>query len=223
MKNLRSGHRQRMIKKFLVNADNFSKSDLIEMILFLCIPRKDVKDLALLLNDKFSSILALLSANTDTLLGMEGIGESTAYTIKLIYKLIEQILLEKIEKKDIINNFHQLIEYCKIQCAEKNYEELRIIYLNSKNYIISSEVCSKGTISMVNIYPREIIKRCLELSAVSVILVHNHPSGDPSPSEEDILVTQHLNEKLSVLKITLYDHLIIGKDNFYSLRQNKNF
>ncbi len=223
MSDLRSGHRQRMIKRFLTNSDNFTKTDLIEIMLFLAINRRDVKELAINLNNKFPSLLSLLSTDNSSLLSIDGIGEKTVSIIKLIYALIEFILKEKIEKKDIINNFQQLMNYCKIQCAEKNYEELRILYLNSKNYVITDEICSKGTVSVVNVYPREIIKRCLDLSAVSIIMVHNHPSGDPTPSEEDIFVTKNLNEKLQVLKINLYDHIIIGKDNFYSLRQNGNF
>jgi DNA repair protein RadC len=215
------GHRSRTIEKFLKNSDNFLNTDLIELMLFLTIPRKDTKILAKLLIQKYNNFLTLFSVSPDELNKIPGLGRNSILFIKLIYELSLRLSLEKLQKKDILSSFSDLIQYCKLKIASKKSEELRIIYLTSKNSIIKDEILFQGTISSVNIYPREVVQKCLENGAAGIILVHNHPSGDPTPSSEDIEITKGLYKILLPIGIALCDHLIIGGSSFISFRQNK--
>lgn len=215
------GHRKRLIKKFLTHSENFNKSDILEIILFLTIPRKDTKTIAKNLDNIYPDLLSLCSAETEELQRINGLGENSILFIKLIYELALRISQEKLQKKDCLNCFNDLINYCKLNLGTKKHEELRVIFLTVKNTIIKDELLFKGTLSAVNVYPREIVKKSLDLGAAKLILVHNHPSGDPSPSSEDVELTKNIQKILKNINIELLDHLVIGGSSFISFRTNK--
>lgn len=215
------GHRSRLIRKFLDNSSNFSKTEIIELILFIAIPRKDTKPLAKKLIKSYNnSLLDLFSSSEEKLLNIDGIGSNTILMLRLIYKLSIELSVEKIQQKDILKSFTELIEYCRLQMSNKKSEELRVIFLNAKNYIIKDEILFNGTINSVSVHPREILKRCLDLGSTSIVLVHNHPSGDPAPSNEDIELTKNIFTILKQIDIILIDHIIISGNNFVSFKHN---
>ncbi|MFN9116027.1 MAG: RadC family protein [Bacteroidota bacterium] len=215
------GHRARTMEKFLKNSENFSKTDILELILFFCIPRKDTKIIAKNINSKFDTLLSFFSSSNIELNQIEGFGLNSIVFIKVIYEIAIRISFERIKQKDIVKNFNDLVVYCKLKVSCLKSEQFRVIFLSAKNHIIKEEVLFFGTITSVHIYPREIIKKCIDLGSVSIVLVHNHPSGDPTPSSEDIEITKLLHKTLKTINVCVFDHIIISENNFISFRQNK--
>lgn len=216
----KKGHRSRMIEKFLEKDNSFTKIDLLEVLLYFSIPRKDTRPIAKSLMSKFNNLSEIMSATPDQLKGINSLGKKTITNIKIFQKIINEINYEKIEKTDILENFSQLIQFCKTMMAYKQQEELLCMFLTSKNHIIKTETMCTGTITSVSIYPREILKRALELTAQKIVLVHNHPSGDPTPSKADIEITQEIYKLFNSIGMSLEDHIIIGKQGFVSFRLN---
>lgn len=219
-KNLRAGHRKRMIEKFLHNQDNFSTTDLIEMILFLSIPLKDTKDIAINIKKEFKYLSKFLSAEPEVLKKINGLGEQSIFVVKLLFKLIKQILSEKIENSDVIKNFDDLIKYFQFSIGEKTHEECVVLFLNSKNRVIKEESISKGSVNQVIIFPREVLKRCIEIPCSSIILIHNHPSQEPTPSRDDIEMTRQVINLVKHIGVTVHDHIIVGIRDYFSFKQN---
>lgn len=221
MKDFKKGHRLRMMEKYLNNS-NCSTKDILEIILYLCIPRKDTKEIANLLLEKFhNSIFHICSASSEELMEIEGLGQNSIVFLKLIKDIALRFTLERLEKKSVLKSFNDLVEYCRLNIGGKKQEEFHVIFLDAKNQIIKDEIIFFGTLSSVKIYPREIIKKCLDYCASKIIFVHNHPSGDSTPSSEDITVTKNLFQVLSMVNISLYDHIIVGSTSFISFLQNK--
>ena len=213
------GHRQRAREKLLkFGADSLRDYEIVELMLFLIFKRKDVKPLAKRLIERFKTVDKILSAPLTELTKIEGIGQTSAEAIKIINGIFVAAIKSRLIKKKHINCFEDVINYCKVNMKNLIAEELRVIFLNSINEIIADEVMQRGDINAVKIYPRMIARRCLELGANGIILIHNHPSGDPTPSREDIFTTKQISKALSVFEMFLQDHIIIGGDRFVSFK-----
>ena len=213
------GHRQRARQKLLeLGADKLQDYEMVELMLFLIFKRKDVKPLAKELLIRFKSIDKILNAPIAELIKVPGIGEKAAEAIKIINGITLLALKSRVIHRNHINCFDDVINYCKINMKNLIAEELRVLFLNAINEIIADEVMQKGDINSVNIYPRMIARRCLELGAIGVILIHNHPSGDPTPSRDDVFVTKRIKNALTVFDISLQDHIIIADNRYISFK-----
>lgn len=218
---LYAGHRERLRNKLITHGgETLADYELLELILAMALPRKDVKPLAKMLLAKFKTFAGVMQASVEELIQVKGIKETTAATIKIIPAAAELMLRKEILDTPVFTNWQRLQDYCFLKLAHKHNERFHILFLNLKYHLISAEEHQHGTINHTPVYPREILARALALNASSVILVHNHPSGDPKPSEADIKLTDELRKILKMSDITIYDHLIIGKQGIYSFRKN---
>ncbi|KKB80420.1 hypothetical protein VW35_04905 [Devosia soli] len=217
------GHRDRVRQRFLkVGGDAFEYYELLEMVLFLAIPFKDTKPLAKALLREFGSFSAVFSASHARLSKFPGLSPSSAANLKVIQSVAARFGREGIDKqKPILSSWQELIDYCRSAMAFENVEQFRILFLDKKNRLIADEVQQVGTVDHTPVYPREVMRRTLELSASALILVHNHPSGDPSPSAADVRMTRDIADIARQLGITLHDHIIIGRSGHASLRALK--
>ena len=213
------GHRQRAREKLLkFGADSLRDYEIVELMLFLIFKRKDVKPLAKMLIERFQTVDKILSAPLSELTKVDGIGKTSAEAIKIINGIFVSAVKSRLTKKKHLNCFEDVISYCKLNMKNLIAEELRVIFLNAIGEIIEDEIVQKGDVNAVKIYPRLIARRCLELGASGIILIHNHPSGDPTPSREDVFTTKQISKALSIFEITLQDHIIIGGDRFISFK-----
>jgi DNA repair protein RadC len=215
-----AGHRQRVRERFLkVGGDALEDYELLELALQLVIPRKDTKGLAKTLLREFGSFSGVFNASEARLAKIKGLGETSIAHIKVIQAVAARFGRDRIDaEQPILSSWSQLIDYCRSQMAFQSIEQFRILFLDKKNRLIADEVQQTGTVDHTPVYPREVIKRSLELSATALILVHNHPSGDPSPSSADVRMTREISDIAKPLGITLHDHIIIGKSGHASLR-----
>jgi DNA repair protein RadC len=185
--------------------------ELLELILFRAITRRDVKDLAHELLRDYGDLSAVLAAPPQELLGYTGIGENVITEFKIIEAAALRFGQAKLSHRSVLQNWNALVVYCRTRMAEKKIEKFHVIFLDKQNKIIADEEMGSGTVDHTPVYPREIMKKALELSASALILVHNHPSGDPSPSQADIEMTNQLKSLAESFNIVLHDHLIIGR------------
>ena len=208
----RIGHRKRLRER-LRRGGHMALHDyeLLELILFRALPRRDVKPLARDLLDRFGDLSGVLSAAEARLLEVTGIGQEVITEFRLIEAVALNFGQSRIMHKPALANWNQMISYCRTKIAEKNREEFHVLFLDKKNHIIADEMMGSGTVDHAPVYPREVIKRALELSASALILVHNHPSGDPTPSKADIDMTNKLYALAGQFNIVVHDHLIIGR------------
>ena len=208
----RIGHRKRLRER-LRRGGHMALHDyeLLELILFRALPRRDVKPLTRNLLDRFGDLSGVLSATDARLLEVTGIGQEVITEFRLIEAVALNFRQSRIMQKPALANWNQMINYCRTKIAEKNREEFHVLFLDKKNHIIADELMGSGTVDHAPVYPREVIKRALELSASALILVHNHPSGDPTPSKADIDMTNKLYALASQYNIVVHDHLIIGR------------
>lgn len=215
-----AGHRQRVRERFLrVGGDALEDYELLELALQLVIPRRDTKALAKTLLREFGSFSAVFNASEARLGKIKGLGETTVAHIKVIQAVAARFGRDRIDaEQPILSSWAQLIDYCRSQMAFESIEQFRILFLDKKNRLIADEVQQTGTVDHTPVYPREVIKRSLELSATALILVHNHPSGDPAPSSADVRMTREISDIAKPLGITLHDHIIVGKSGHASLR-----
>ncbi|WP_420547549.1 RadC family protein [Curvivirga sp.] len=213
------GHRKRLRTRFLKDLGRAMEDyELLELILTQAIPRGDVKPLAKRLIASFKSYAGVLSATPEELQKVEGIGEAAVVAIKLSQQSALRLLKQEAFKGHILNNWQNLMDYLQAAMGREKVEQLRILYLNQKNHLIADEVQNIGTVNHTPLYPREIVKRALDLSAVAIIIVHNHPSGDPAPSQEDIQITNMVKDAGNNLGIILHDHIIIGHNSYLSFK-----
>lgn len=213
------GHRQRLKDKFkAIGHVGFADYELLELLLFQAIPRADTKPLAKILMDRFGSLLGVMAASETALKEVKGVGESVVHLLKLVHALLNRGLQHDIQGKNVLQSWQQVIEYCSLTMSYNDKEQLRIIYLDQKNQVLADEIQQTGTVNHTPIYPREVMKRALEVSATALILVHNHPSGDPTPSRVDIDLTMRIQRIGDELGITLHDHVIIGKGKHASFK-----
>jgi len=192
--------------------------ELLELALFAAIPRRDVKPLAKALIARFGSFAEVLAAPQARLLEVSGIGESVVTHLKVIEAAALRLAQGKVLNRPALSSWAALIDYCTAAMARAPHEEFRVLFLDRKNVLIADEVQSKGTIDHTPVYPREIVKRALELGASAIILVHNHPSGDPTPSRADIEMTNEIGKAAKALKLALHDHLVIGRSGHASFK-----
>ncbi len=214
-----SGHRDRLRQRFLHSGGSgFRDYELLEMVLFTAIPRRDVKPLAKQLLKEFGSLSAVMGASIIELQKMKGLSENTAVFLKTVQALTAHMLRSDIEKKPILASWQQLMDYCYVTMAHEKREHFRVLFLNRKNQLMADEVQQTGTVDHTPVYPREIVKRALELGATAMILVHNHPSGDPTPSDSDIAMTEEIIRAAAALDILVHDHLIISQGGHVSFK-----
>lgn len=214
-----AGHRARLKARFRKGgADALADYELLELVLMSAIPRRDVKPLAKALIREFGSYAETISATPERLMEISGVGDNVVTTLKLIeasaQKLGQGIILEK----PVLSNWKALINYCSSQMAYQKTEQFRVLFLDRQNRLIADVKMQEGTVDHTPVYPREIIKRALELQSTAIILVHNHPSGDPTPSRDDISMTKKIEEVGKPLGILLHDHLIISKSGHSSFK-----
>lgn len=212
------GHRDRLRARFLNAPDSLPDYELLELLLFMAIPRKDVKPIAKALIDQFQNINGVLNASLSDLQNTKGISETTAIGLKTIQAAGLRLLRQDIIGRPVLNSWQRLIEYCEAAMANEQREHFRIIFLNKKNEVIADEVQQTGTVDHTAAYPREIMKRALELGATALILAHNHPSGDPSPSKADITLTKQIIQAGKPFDIIIHDHLIISRNGSQSFK-----
>ena len=216
LQSLQQGHRARLRKKFLDG--QLTEYEMLELLLTYAIPRRDVRILARQLHKKYGNIHQILSASVESLMENDGIKENTATFFKLIYKIMEMEYKGALDTAPIFHNYKKLENYCRILLCGKSIEEFHVFYLDGQHKLISDELHSSGTIDWAAVYVREIVKKALDLNAHSVVLLHNHPTANTSFSSQDIQITQEIENTLSKLEISLYDHLLVSGDVIYSAR-----
>lgn len=213
------GHRKRLKDRFLKSgAEAMQDYELLEVLLFLAVPRRDVKPLAKDLIAKFGSFSEVISAEPARLREVKGLGENAIIAFRLVREGAIKLSRDKIMGQPVIGSWQALLDYCKMALSYQKKEQFRILYLNRKNILIADELQQEGTIDHTPVYPREVIKRALELGASALILVHNHPSGDPTPSRDDIEMTKEILEAGKKLDVLVHDHIIVGKGNYASFK-----
>ncbi|ADO43779.1 RadC family protein [Ketogulonicigenium vulgare] len=212
-------HRTRLRSRFMAGgADALPDYELLELVLFRAIPRQDVKPLARRLLERFGDFNAVLSAPPQRLEQIEGVGPSVVTELKIIEAAAHRLARARVMQRPVLSGWDALLDYCHTVMAHREIEQFRILFLDRKNILIADEAQARGTVDHVPVYPREVVKRALELNASALILVHNHPSGDPTPSPQDIAITKQIDEGLRVLGLTLHDHLVIGRAREISFR-----
>ncbi|MEL6386538.1 MAG: DNA repair protein RadC [Pseudomonadota bacterium] len=213
------GHRDRLRTKLLSRgATALEDYELLETLLFAFIPRRDVKPVAKALLARFGSLSGVFAAEPRALVKVEGIGETVAAYLKTVQELHGRIAREEIGERTVIASWTALITYVRTQLQHETREQFRVLFLDRKNQLIADELLGLGTVDHAPVYPREIARRALELASSAIILVHNHPSGDPTPSRADIDVTREIMDALSPLDVTVHDHLIAGKKGVTSFK-----
>lgn len=214
-------HRQRLRARFMQGgAAALPDYELLELVLFRAIPRQDVKPLARRLLDRFGDFNRVLSAPIPRLGEVDGVGDAVIQELKIVEAAAHRLAQSRVLRRHVLSSWDALLDYCRTAMANRETEQFRILFLDRKNILIADEEQARGTVDHVPVYPREVVKRALELSASALILVHNHPSGDPTPSEQDIVVTGQIQDAAHVLGITLHDHLIIGRNQELSFRSS---
>ena len=212
-------HRARLRERFRKGGpDAMPDYELLELVLFRSIPRKDVKPLARALLDEFGDFNRVLSAPAQRLENVTGLGTASVTDLKIIEAAAHRMARAKVLQKHVISSWDAVLDYCHTTMSHRDTEQFRILFLDRKNILIADEEQARGTVDHVPVYPREVAKRALELNASALILVHNHPSGDPTPSDEDIAMTNRIQQACDALGITLHDHLIVGKSREISFR-----
>jgi len=212
-------HRKRLRRRFIDGgATAMPDYELLELVLFRAIPRRDVKPLAWRLLDQFGDFNRVISAPPERLLEIKGVGDAVVLELKIIEAAAHRLARSKIMQKHVLSGWDALLDYCHTTMAHRETEQFRVLYLDRKNVLVADEEQAKGTVDHVPVYPREVVKRALELNASALIVVHNHPSGDPTPSETDITMTNQIQDAAMALGLILHDHLIIGRSRELSFR-----
>lgn len=212
------GHRDRLKQRFRAAPDTLADYELLELLLFRVIPRADTKPLAKSLLTRFGSFAEVLGAPEKLIAEVPGAGASVALELKIAEAVTKRSARSRVMQREILGSWSKVIEYCTAAMAYETREQFRILFLDKKNRLIADEVQQQGTVDHTPVYPREVVRRALELSSTAIILVHNHPSGDPTPSRADIDMTRVLVEAAKALNIAVHDHVIVGRDGCTSFR-----
>ncbi|AJY47086.1 RadC family protein [Martelella endophytica] len=216
------GHRDRLRARFRDSGANaLADYEILELLLFRLIPRRDTKPIAKALIDRFGSLGGVFGAPAERLQEVPGIGEAVAFDLKLMSALAQRSLKSSLKDRPVLGSWSSVIDYCTAAMAHETREQFRLLLLDKRNKLIADEIQGIGTIDHTPVYPREVVKRALELSATAIILVHNHPSGDPTPSRADIDMTKMIIASAAPLGITIHDHIIIGRDGYVSFKGQK--
>jgi DNA repair protein RadC len=213
------GHRERLKARFRdKGADALADYEFLELLLFQAVPRRDTKPLAKALFQRFGSFAEIIASPENRLREVDGVGDSIVHHFKLVKASIELFERSKMAARQSLDSWKSVIDYCKATMAHETIEQFRILFLNKRNQLIADEVQQRGTVDHTPVYPREVVKRALELSATAIILVHNHPSGDPTPSNADIQMTKQVVDIAKPLGILVHDHIIVGRGGHASFR-----
>lgn len=213
------GHRDRLRQRFLSSGpESLQDYELVELLLFMAIPRRDVKPLAKTLLKRFGSFAELMAAPVEEMVKVEGVSENTACALKSVEAAAHRMVRGQLAGRPVLNNWDRLMEYCHSTMAFEQREHFRILFLNKKNHLLADEIQGSGTVDHTPAYPREVVKRALELGATSLILLHNHPSGDPRPSHADIDMTRQIILAAEPFKILIHDHIIISRSGYCSMK-----
>ena len=214
------GHRERLRRKLLdAGPEALADYELLELLLFFAVLRRDTKPIARALVDRFGSFANVLAATPAQLLEVKDVGDSVVAVIKAAQASALRLLRAEVREAPVLNNWDRLTGYLTAVMAREPIEQFRVLYLDTRNRLIADEAQARGTVNHTPVYPREVVKRALELGATALILAHNHPSGDPTPSRADIEMTQEVKAAATVLGIVLHDHLIIGNGRQLSFRR----
>ncbi len=215
-----TGHRDRLRARFAEGgAEALADYELLELYLFRSIPRRDVKPLAKALIERFGSFAGVISAPVMLLAEVKGISEKTALDLKILQAGALKLAQEQLLSRPVLSSWSALLDYCRSVMQFEDKEQFRVLFLDKKNRLIADEVMGKGTVDAAPVYPREVLKRALDLAATAIILTHNHPSGDPTPSQNDIDMTNKIITAAKALGVAVHDHLIIGRNNIASFKQ----
>ncbi len=213
------GHRERLRERARAAGPGaLPDYELLELYLFRSIPQKDTKDLAKRLIARFGSLSAVWSASVEELCTVKGVGEAVALDLRLVHEAATRLARDPVARRTVISSWDALLAYVRVALAHEPREQVRVLFLDRKNQLIADELMNRGTVDHAPVYPREIVRRALELSASAVILVHNHPSGDPTPSAADVDMTRRVVEAGRTLDIVVHDHLVVGRDGVASLK-----
>lgn len=213
------GHRRRLRERFLKGgADALADHELLELVLFLAQPRRDVKPLAKRLLAQFGSFAGVVSAEPEALREISGLAESGLAALKSVQAAAQRLAREEVAERPVIGSWDKLLDYCRATMAREQIEQFRLLFLDRKNRLIADELQQRGTVDHTPVYPREVVKRALALGASAIIMVHNHPSGDPTPSKGDIEMTREVAGACEKLGIALHDHVIIARSGHASLK-----
>jgi DNA repair protein RadC len=214
-----AGHRERLRERFRKGGGTaLNDYEFLELILFRAMPRRDVKPIAKALIARFGSFAEVLAARPERLGEIQSLGDAAITELKIVEAAARRLAQNSIEKRRSLSSSSLVLEYCRTAMAYIDHEEFRILFLDKKNQLLADEVQGIGTVDHAPVYPREIMRRALELSATAIILVHNHPSGDPSPSTADIAMTMQIAQLGKALNIVVHDHLIIGRQRHASFK-----
>lgn len=214
-----AGHRDRLRARFLrAGVNGLNDYELLELVLARALRRGDVKPIAKDLIRRFGGFAEVLSADIDRLKEINGVGDAVALEIKIVHAASLKAVRERVLQRPVISSWTELMSYCRAAMADERVEQFRILFLDKKNILIADEVQNRGTVDHTPVYPREVVKRALELAASAIILVHNHPSGDPTPSRADIDMTQQIVRAAGALSIRVHDHIIVGKKSEASFK-----
>jgi len=213
------GHRERLRARLRdAGPDAVTDYELLELVLFRAIPQRDVKPLAKELIAKFGSFAEVVAAPRARLKEVKGVGPAAIEEIKIVQAAAARMARGKVSKRTVLSSWSSVLDYCRTTMAYEDKEQFRLLFLDKRNQLIADEVQQKGTVDHTPVYPREVVKRALELSATALILVHNHPSGDPTPSRADIQMTQSIIDVAGPLGISVHDHIIVGREGHASFK-----
>jgi DNA repair protein RadC len=213
------GHRERLRQRFLeAGSDAVADYELLELILFGAIPRRDLKPLAKELIETFGSFAEVIAAPRQRLGKIKGLGDVAIAELKVVHAAASRLARDQVKQRPVLSSWSHVLDYCRMAQAFADKEQFRVLFLDKRNKLIADEVQQVGTVDHTPVYPREVVKRALELSATALILVHNHPGGDPTPSRADIEMTRVIVEVAKPLGIAVHDHIIVGKEGHASLK-----
>lgn len=216
---LHTGHRQRLRERFLKSPKGtLPDYELLEIMLFAASPRSDVKPLAKQLLLRFGNLAGVVTAHHDELRQVSGVNDAAIAQLKAVQDMAERLIKQDIEEKPILQSWKALLDYCRASMGHLKKEQFRMLFLNKKHMVIADELQEYGTIDQTPVYPREVVKRALQLEASAIILVHNHPSGDVRPSNADIQITKQIMQAAEAVGVTLHDHVIISSKGHYSFK-----
>jgi DNA repair protein RadC len=216
------GHRERLRKRFReAGAEALSDYELLELLLFRALPQRDVKPLAKTLLETFGSFAEVIGAPEARLAQVKGLGDASITELKVVQAAASRLLRGAVKKRPVLSSWSTVLDYCRTAQAFADREQFRVLFLDKRNQLIADEVQQTGTVDHTPVYPREVVKRALELSATAIVLVHNHPGGDPTPSRADIDMTRRIIEIARGLGIEVHDHIIVGRDGHASMKALK--
>jgi DNA repair protein RadC len=213
------GHRRRLRERFLAaGSESLADHEMLELVLF-AVPRRDTKSLARALISRFGSFARVIAAPIQDLLSVEGLGEAGVAALKSVQAAALRLMQADVIGRPVLSNWNALIDYLNAELSRERIEQFHVLFLDNRNRLLADEAQQRGTVNHTPVYPREVAKRALELHATALILVHNHPSGDPTPSRDDIAMTQQIKAAATSLSIVLHDHIIVGNGHWLSFRK----